>query len=108
MKPKNVPLTLLLPNNTRKWSGTYLMISRLLRLQDVLDILRENFTELPSLIWNDLKEVQSILFQFYLREQILQRDSSSAIHSSHFWEELKVMSESAANSLNKGMIFHPW
>ncbi len=47
--------------------------------------------DLPPLLvvdWNGMEIAKNALFEFYLTEQILQRDSSNAVHLSRLWDLL--------------------
>lgn len=85
-----IPLKMVLSNNTRKWSTGYLTISRVIKLGNEITFLA-NQHNLPDIQVPDLakmKIVHEFLFEFYLIEQILQRDISNSIHLSYFWNKL--------------------
>jgi hypothetical protein len=90
LDPSKSPLTLSLPGNTRKWSSGYLVICKVLRLQHVIVAVagRVDLPPLPAVDWNGMEVAKNALFEFYLTEQILQRDSSSAVHLSRLWDLL--------------------
>ena len=90
LHPDLVPLILVLPANTRKWSSGYLVIHRFLLLQMELDLLQKKCAdeEFPSIDWENVKKTHDILQQFHVKMQLLQSDKCSVLHLSHVWEEL--------------------
>ncbi len=104
LDPSKTPLTLSLPENTRKWSSGYLVICKVLRLQHVIVALagRVDLPPLPAVDWNGMKIAKNALFKFYLTEQILQRDSSSAVHLSRLWDLLMRR----AQNLRRDVLLH--
>ena len=57
------------------------VISKVLRLQHVIVALagRADLPPIPAVDWNGMEIAKNALFEFYLIEQILQRDCSSAV-----------------------------
>ena len=103
-------MKVILPCNTRKWSSGFLCIARILQLQHYLiamaardDLESENFI-LPD--FQLLEYARSALFEFYLVEQLLQRDSANVIHLSFFWYSISTkVKQTVINLRQKG--FHP-
>jgi hypothetical protein len=104
----STPLVLLKPSNTRKWSSTFLVVSRFIKLYDFI-VAIENFIcpiANPSIEqvrakteWLTVKQqhlparmhveaVRDLLFWIYVAEQVLQRDVSSVIHAAKLFEGL--------------------
>jgi hypothetical protein len=81
-------------NNTRKWASGYGMISRLVKLEVYVLMLQTNpaYT-LPATNFPRLKAALKMLFEFYLLEQIMQRDGSNALHLSFCWRRISDMFE---------------
>ncbi|KAL5516429.1 hypothetical protein EMCRGX_G001757 [Ephydatia muelleri] len=108
--PGHNVLKVILPCNTRKWSSGFLCIARILQLQHYLiamaardDLESENFI-LPD--FQLLEYARSVLFEFYLVEQLLQRDSANVIHLSFFWYSISTkVKQTVINLHQKG--FHP-
>jgi len=90
----STPLRVYVPANTRKWSSSYLVICRMLRLKPFITLLHKDLP-VPQIDWASFEATKEILFQFYSREQILQRDVSNAIHLAFFWRGLTKMIEKA-------------
>jgi hypothetical protein len=90
-KPDSRPLVLVQACRTRKWSASYLVVARVLRLQPFLTTLfqneahREVLGEEPN--WQLMSAFCKRAYPFYLCEQILQRDSSNAVHFAFFWNK---------------------
>lgn len=85
------PLVLVKSCNTRKWSADYLVCQRLLKLQVFVMSMYTNpqlAQHLPAqqIYWHRLQSFVTMSFPFYFAEQVLQRDSSNAIHYAHFWK----------------------
>jgi hypothetical protein len=85
------PLILVTSCNTRKWSADYLVAQRLLKLQPFVQALYANAQHAallpPQPDWPQLQRYVGVSFPFYFAEQVLQRDSSNAIHYAHFWTQ---------------------
>jgi hypothetical protein len=98
LAPNKVPYSLILPANTRKWFGSYLMVSRVLKLRTVVNtvVAQFNFTQLD---WKSLEISQDILYQFFWREQVLQSNASSALHVSNLWNSLQVLIQNMIEKL---------
>jgi hypothetical protein len=83
------PYILVKSCNTRKWSSDFLVASRLLKLQRYVSVMytNEEYSAMlpPEPDWTALAGFVKMLFPFYTAEQILQRDSSHAIHYAYFW-----------------------
>lgn len=85
------PLVLVQSCNTRKWSADYLVVARVLKLQGFISMLYQNpayaavLGEEPD--WQLMKNFCKRVFPLYLCEQIIQRDSSNAIHLAFFWKK---------------------
>jgi hypothetical protein len=99
--PTKHPLTLSLPGNTRKWSSGYLVISKVLRLQHVIVSVagRADLPPIPTVDWNGMEIAKNALFEFYLTEQILQRDCSSAVHLSRLWDLLMRRAQNSRHAV---------
>ena len=106
------PLALIKISNTRKWSSTFLVCSRILRLYPYLDDLENHISVGPNIPapppsqyltarreWIDakarllsnrlhLETVVNFLYWIYVAEQVLQRDVSSIIHAAHLFETI--------------------
>jgi hypothetical protein len=99
------PMRLIKPANTRKWSTSFLMLSRVQQLYAHLARLEDCFAlnEVPAQrVWREtwaprLREQVSpvvlsacvrMLYWIFVGEQILQRDSSSVIHSAFVFENI--------------------
>lgn len=93
----DVPLKLVVHSNTRKWSSTYLVLERTLRLKSAVTCLLAVGPEkipsdvplLPNLDWKAMQQVRDILFQFYIREQILQQNGANVIEAVYLWKSIK-------------------
>lgn len=99
------PLMLVKTANTRKWSSSFLMLSRLVRLYDYVATM-ERFiaTDRPEprealTTWRVLKEQQlpprtqceavcDLLWWIYVGEQTIQKDGSSVIHGTFIFEDI--------------------
>ena len=93
------PLMLLIPNNTRKWSGGCITITRMLRLEAPLRAMILTVPDLPSLDWEKLKDYHQFLFEFYEIEQLLQRDDANIIHYAHCFSLLDGVLNGVASRL---------
>ena len=99
------PKRLIKSANTRKWSSSFLMLSRFQQLYSHLSQMEEHFapSEMPQLrVWREtwlprlraevpadvLRACVQMLYWLYVGEQILQRDSSSIIHSAYVFENI--------------------
>ena len=99
------PMRLIKPANTRKWSTSFLMLSRVQQLYAHLARLDECFApnEAPAQRgWREtwaprlrdqvplavLSACVRMLYWIFVGEQILQRDSSSVIHSAFVFENI--------------------
>ena len=76
------PLNVVKLSNTRKWSSTFLVLSRLHRLKAFVNmvITANPDADIPAVNWDDLDAVRILLWPLYREEMILQRDRSNAIH----------------------------
>jgi hypothetical protein len=77
------PLKLLAFSNTRKWSSSFLVISRILRLRLVLELIFDKYKgndDIPLVNFAALKDVKTLLWPIYYHEMVLQRDSASIVH----------------------------
>jgi hypothetical protein len=88
------PLGVFLSGNTRKWSSGYLMISRIVRLRPFLMALQATDEWQRALgdfriDFDSMEASLEILFRFYVFEEVLQRDSSSAIHLAFCWRKVR-------------------
>ena len=98
--PNARPLVLVQACRTRKWSADYLVVARVLRLQPFLTTLFQSeahqaaLGEMPD--WQLLSAFCKRAFPLYLCEQILQRDSSNAVHLAFFWKRCYA----AANAMH--------
>lgn len=105
-------LVLKKPSNTRKWSSTFLVCSRVLKLYSYLDELENHICVGPMIPhpppqphllakreWSEAKSrllpnklhleaVVHLLYWIYVAEQVLQRDVSSIIHAAALFESL--------------------
>jgi hypothetical protein len=98
IKPNDAPLTLTKFSNTRKWAAAFLMMSRVIRLQDAIRLLPEYlkqdkvaselYESLPNLDFDLLAQAVKLLGPFFLRIQILQRNASNIVHAAYFWQDL--------------------
>ncbi len=103
--PLAQPKRLIKPANTRKWSTSFLMLSRVQQVYAQLSQMHEHFapSEMPQLrVWREtwmprLREqvpadvlcaCVRMLYWIYVGEQILQRDSSSIIHAAYVFENI--------------------
>ena len=99
------PKRLIKPANTRKWSTSFLMLSRMQELYGHITQMEHHFapTEAPAKrIWlstwvprlreavpaDVLRACVEMLYWVYVGEQVLQRDSSSIVHSAHIFERI--------------------
>ena len=99
------PMRLIKPANTRKWSTSFLMLSRVQQLYVYLAQLDEHFapSEAPAQrVWREtwapklrdqvtpavLSACVRMLYWIFVGEQILQRDSSCVIHSAFVFENI--------------------
>ncbi len=96
---------LIKPANTRKWSTSFLMLSRIQELYVHITNMEHHFaqSELSAKrVWlatwlprfreavspEVLRACVELLYWVYVGEQVLQRDSSSIIHSAHIFEHI--------------------
>lgn len=103
--PHAQPKRLIKPANTRKWSTSFLMLSRVQQVYAQLSQMHEHFapSEMPQLrVWREtwlprlreqvpadvLRACVRMLYWIYVGEQILQRDSSSIIHAAYVFENI--------------------
>jgi hypothetical protein len=81
--------------NTRKWSSSYLLISRILRFERAFFSIGASnpavYSAIPKYDMVKVRQLHSILFEFYYREQILQRDHSSIIHLAFCFRDIFVL-----------------
>ena len=99
------PKRLIKPANTRKWSTSFLMLSRFQQLYTQLSHKDDHFApaEAPQLrVWREtwltrlrdqvpadvLRACVRMLYWIYVGEQVLQRDSSSIIHAAFVFENM--------------------
>jgi hypothetical protein len=100
------PKILIKSNNTRKWSSGFLSLSRVLELYDDVMLMHNHMRpgdkrtfEEAQFVQNlgpraDLEATARLLFWVFVPEQVLQRDSSSVIHSAHCFESIcEIMTE---------------
>ena len=85
------PLVLVQACRTRKWSADYLVVARVLRLKQFLVTLFQSDEHHDALgqepDWEAMSDFCKRAYPFYLCEQILQRDSSNAVHLAFFWSK---------------------
>ena len=93
------PLVVVVPNNTRKWSGGCLTIARMLRLEVPLRSIISKVPGLPPFDWENLKHFQTFLIEFYKVEQLLQRDDANVIHYAHAFFSLEGVIGTISNSI---------
>lgn len=77
-----------MPANTRQWSSGYLVVARLLVLRPAYLVVKaqEQFANiLPEVNWDHITKTKDLLFELYLRIQILQQNSSNIIHLAMCW-----------------------
>jgi len=94
------PKILIKSNNTRKWSSGFLSLSRALELYDDIVFMHSHMRPGDKRTFEDAHFVQNLgpradleatarlLFWVFVPEQVLQRDSSSLLHSSHCFESM--------------------
>ncbi len=98
LDPDGTAIKLVVHSNTRKWSSTYLVLARIVRLKPTVQCLLSSkppkgVPHLPDMPWSDLDLCSEILFQFYVREQVLQRDGANVVEMAYLWHTLKLCVE---------------
>jgi uracil DNA glycosylase len=60
---------------------------------------RADLPPIPAVDWNGMEIAKNALFEFYLTEQILQRDCSSAVHLSRLWDLLMRRAQNSRHAV---------
>jgi hypothetical protein len=88
--PNDEPLTYVMSNNTRKWSGAFIEIGRVVKLKDYGKVVVRNIADCPAVPYQGLGFVQGVLFEFFFCEQVTQMDASNLLHYGFCWFRLKA------------------